>query len=136
MELCTALCSYRQHNSQEAFLNYFEQTLQKLCWKTDFHDGGWQRKPPLLRMVQIRITENFCFFSRFILSSQKLINPQGCKSITRTANIFLNNYDINICSGNIISDISDHCNALGNKSKYMPPEKKNKICDYSKFSES
>ena len=43
-------------------------------------------------------------------------------------------------SGNIVSDISDHytqfcvCNALGNKSKFMPP--KVKLRDYSKFSES
>ena len=30
------------------------------------------------------------------------------KSVTRTDNIFLNNYDVNISSGNIMSDISDH----------------------------
>ena len=30
------------------------------------------------------------------------------ESVTRTDNIFLNNYDVNISSGNIMSDISDH----------------------------
>ena len=45
-----------------------------------------------------------------------------------------------VYSGNIVSDISDHytqfcvCNALGNKSKFMPP--KVKLRDYSKFSEN
>ena len=62
------------------------------------------------------------------------------KSATLIDNIFINNYDANVCSGNIVSDISDHytqfciCNALGNKSKSMPP--KVKLRDYLKFSES
>ena len=51
-----------------------------------------------------------------------------------------NNCDANVNSGNIVSDISDHytqfcvCNALGNKSKSIPP--KVKLRDYSNFSES
>ena len=61
------------------------------------------------------------------------------KSATLIDNIFINN-DANVYSGNIVSDISDHCtqfcvcNALGNKSKSMYP--KVKLRDYSKFSES
>ena len=62
------------------------------------------------------------------------------KSATLIDNIFINNYDGNVYSGNIVSDISDHytrfcvCNALGNKSKSMPP--KVNLGDYSKISES
>ena len=62
------------------------------------------------------------------------------KSATLIDNIFINNYDSMVYSGNIVSDISDHytqfcvCNALGNKSKFMPP--KVKLRDYSKFSEN
>ena len=62
------------------------------------------------------------------------------KSASRIDKVFINNYDANVYSGNIVSDISDHytqfcvCNAFGNKSKSMPP--KVKLRDYSKFSES
>ena len=60
------------------------------------------------------------------------------KSATLIDNIFINNCDTNVNSGNIVSDISDHtilcCNALGNKSKSIPP--KVKLRDYSNFSES
>ena len=52
----TVFCGniYRQQNSPEKFLNYFEQTVEKLSatqWKTDFHNDRCQHKPPLLRMV-------------------------------------------------------------------------------------
>ena len=62
------------------------------------------------------------------------------KSATLIDNIFINNYDAKVYSGNIVSVISDHwtqfcvCNALGNKSIFVPP--KVKLLDYSKFSES
>ena len=62
------------------------------------------------------------------------------KSAILTDNIFICKYDANVYSRNIMSDISDHytqfCvfNAVGNKSKSLPP--KVKFRDYSKFSES
>jgi len=62
------------------------------------------------------------------------------KTATLIDNIFVNNCDANVNSGNIVSDISDHytqfcvCNVLVNKSKSIPP--KVKLRDYSNFSES
>ena len=39
---------YRQHNSPEKFLSFFEQTVEKL---SAFHNDGCQHKPSLLRMI-------------------------------------------------------------------------------------
>ena len=75
----------------------------------------------------------------FIPTIDKATRVQN-KSAILTDNIFIYNYDANVYSSNIMSDICDHytqfcfCNALGDKSKSMPP--KVKFCDYSKFSES
>ena len=81
---------------------------------------------------------NYSVYS-FIPTTDKPTRVQN-KSATLIDDIFINNYDANVHSGNIVSIISDHytqfCvfNALSNESKSMPP--KVKFRDYSKFSES
>ena len=140
----TVICGviYRQHNSPEKFLNYFEQTVEKL--------SATGRRIFIMTNANINLLSyEWCKYAQeflHLLQSYSFIptidKPTRVlnKSATLIDNIFINNYDSKVYSGNIVSDISDHytqfcvCNALGNKSKFMPP--KVKLRDYSKFSES
>ena len=84
----------------------------------------------------LHLLQSYSFIPTIDKPTRRVLN----KSATLIDNIFVNDYDANIYSGNIVSDISNHytqfcvCNALGNKSKFIPP--KVKLRDYSKFSES
>ena len=140
----TVICGviYRQHNSPEKFLSYFEQTVEKLSasgrWifiMTDANINLLSYKWCKYAQEFLHLLQSYSFIPT-IDKPTRVLN----KSATLIDNIFINTYDANVYSGNIVSDISDHytqfciCNALGSKSKSMPP--KVKLCDYSKFSES
>ena len=140
----TVICgvNYKQHNSPEKFISYFEQTVEKL--------SASGRRIFIMKDANINLLScNWCKYAQeflHLLQSYSFIptidKPTRVlnKPATLTDNIFINTYDANVHSANIVSDISDHytqfCiyNALGNKSKSMPP--KVKLRDYSKFSES
>ena len=140
----TVVCGviYRQHNSPEKFLSYFEQTVEKLSASgrrifimTDANINLLSYEWCTYAQEFLHLLQSYSFIP-IIDKPTRMLN----KLATLIDNIFIHNYDANVYSGNIVSDISDHyaqfcvCNALGNKSKSMPPEVK--LRDNSKFPES
>ena len=132
---------YRQHNSPEKFLSYFEETVERLSTSGK----------PIYIMTDANINllsyESCKYAQRFLHSLQSFcFTPTIDKptrvhnnSATLIDNIFVNNYEAHISSGNIVSDISDHftqfcvCQSLGEKSRSRT---KFVTRDYSKFSEA
>jgi hypothetical protein len=88
---------YRQHNSPESFLKYFEETIE-----TFSHSGKI-----IYIMGDININPfrfESCNLTPTIDKPTRVYN----NSATLIDNIFVNKLDDHILSGNIISDISDH----------------------------
>ena len=101
---------YRQHNSPESFLKYLEETIDKftstgknLCLLGDFN----------LCLQKIET----CNYSRdFLLAASKLLSPSNYRqtntcsqnSASLIDNIFVNNPEQVLISGNLITDVSDH----------------------------
>mgnify|MGYP006896122226 FL=1 len=140
----TVICGviYRQPNSPEKFLNFFEQTVEKLSASGRRIFIMTDANINLLSYEWCKYAQEFLHLLQsysFIPTIDKPTRVRN-KSATLIDNIFINNCDTNVNSGNIVSDISDHytqfcvCNVLGNKSKSIPP--KVKLRDYSNFSES
>ena len=131
---------YRQHNSPEHFLTYFEETLEKLA-STD-------------KRICLMADYNLCLLKSEVceFSHNFLLSPQSCCLVptidkptqirnycsSLIDNILVNNPDQVSISGNIISDISDHfsqfCFFKSGKERALPV--KTKIRDFSHFSES
>ena len=101
---------YRQHNSPESFQKYFEEKIEELVSmdKTIYIMGDFN--VDLLKCEKSRISQNF------LLSLQSCYQIPTIDKATRVRNnsaslfdnIFINNPDKFLASGNIISDISDH----------------------------
>ena len=99
---------YRQHNSPEHFLKYFEETVENLI----------ATGKPVYVMTDANINIlhfNSCNYAQDFLSILQSLNLAPCidkpthvhsNSFTLIDNIFTSK--VNIISGNIISDISDH----------------------------
>jgi len=107
----TVICGviYRQHNSPEKFLSYFEQTVEKL--------SASGRRIFIMTDANInRLSYEWCKYAQeflhllqsysFIPTIDKPTRVRN-KSATLIDNIFINNCDANVNSGNIVSDISD-----------------------------
>ena len=133
---------YRQHNSPERFLTYFEETIEKMSssGKPIYLMGDFNIN--LLRYETCNHAQNFIHsMQSFNLTSTidkatRVYNG----SATHIDNIFVSKLDNKIVSGNIVSDISDHysqflvtCSNMRNKTNLII---KNFIRDYSKFSET
>ena len=140
----TVICGviYSQHNSPQKILSYFEQTVEKLSAAGRRIFLMTDANINLLCHERCRYAQEYLHLLQsysFIPTIDKPTRVKN-KSATLIDNIFINNYDENVNSSNIVSDIIDHytqfcvCNALGNKSKSIPP--KVKLRDYSNFSES
>jgi hypothetical protein len=133
---------YRQHNSPDDFLNYFEETIEKLnafgkpiYLMRDFNIN-------LLRSETCNYAQNFlpCLQSYNLMPT---IDTPTCvhnNSATLIDNIFVNQLGNNVTSGNIVSDISNHYSQFfitHLKTRFeSTPSNKQLVRDYSKFSET
>lgn len=90
-------------------------------------------------MKLVNMLKVFCIFFRAFVFSPTIDKPTRVHNASATLidNIFVNNYDAHILSGNIVSAVSDHfsqfcvCRPLGGKIKLQ----KIVTSDFSKFSE-
>jgi hypothetical protein len=101
---------YRQHNSPESFLKYFEENIEKFS-----HSGKTIYIMGDININHLRF-ESCNYAQNFLISLQSLNLTPNIDKPTRVYNnseilidnIFMNKLDDHILSGNIISDISDH----------------------------
>lgn len=121
---------YRQHNSPDVFLSYLEESLEKYS----------ARQKPVFILGDFNIdllkAETCNFSHEFLLSLQSyhffptIDKPTRVhnNSATLIDNIFTNNCEHSILSGNVISDISDHytqfCITSSPKEKLIKTKKK------------
>ena len=130
---------YRQHNSPERFLQYFDDTIEKfissdkpLCILGDFNLD-------LLKFDTCRFCRDFLLSlqSYYLIPSIDKPTRVYNNSATLIDNIFINNPERVTVSGNLISDITDHfsqfCIFNSCKDKKQIPTKQ-KMRDYSRFS--
>ena len=131
---------YRQHNSPERFLEYFDQTLEKLSasGKSVYIMGDFNVS--LVRAESCKYSHNFLLSLQSYSFIPTIDKPTRVyrNSATLIDNILVNNVKGTVSSGNVVSDISDHftqfCIFHSCKNKISPPRQK--IRDYSRFSES
>ena len=101
---------YRQHNSPQRFLEYFDLTLEKLISsnKSVYIMGNFN--------INLLHVETYRYAYDFLLSLQSFSFIPTIDKPTRVCNnsatlidnILTNKVDVKFTSGNIISDISDH----------------------------
>lgn len=146
IEICfagkkNAVCGiiYRQHNSPDSFLNYFNESLERYSGRNNVYIIGDFN-------IDLLKSETCNFSHSFLLSLQSchflptIDKPTRVhrSSATLIDNIFTNNPEQLIFSGNIISDISDHfsqfCIISSPTKKYL--NLKRKIRDFSNFSQT
>jgi len=101
---------YRQHSCPENFLNYLEETIDKYNMKNRSIYLIGDFNIDLLKCNSCKYSSNFllelqsCFLLPTIDKPTRVYNS----SATLIDNIFTNNSNNVIYSGNIVSDISDH----------------------------
>ena len=130
---------YRQHNCPEKFLNYLDETLERLSTSGKPIYIMTDANINLLRYETCKYAQNFLHTLQSLCFTPTIDKPTRVYNTSATLidNIFVNNYDMHILSGNIVSDISDHfsqfcvCRSLGRKIK----PRKIVSRDTSKFSE-
>ena len=130
---------YRQHNCPEKFLNYLDETLERLSTSGKPIYIMTDANINLLRYETCKYAQNFLRTLQSLCFTPTIDKPTRVYNTSATLidNIFVNNYDMHILSGNIVSDISDHfsqfcvCRSLGRKIK----PRKIVSRDTSKFSE-
>ena len=101
---------YRQHNSPKRFQEYFDDKLERLITsnKSIYIMGDFN--------INLLRAETSCYAQDFLLSLQSssfiptIDKPTRVynNAATLIDNILTNKVDVEITSGNIISDISDH----------------------------
>ena len=130
---------YRKHNSPDYFLTYLDKTKEKMVSdERDVYIMG-DFNIDLLKYESSQITQDFLLSLRSCYLIPTVDKPTHVHraSATLIDNIFVNNPDRPLASGNIISDISDHfsqfCITTSAKDK-LQQVKNIKIRDYSKFS--
>ena len=130
---------YRQHNSPELFLKYFEETAENLI----------ATGKPVYVMTDANINLlhfNSCNYAQDFLLTLQSLNLAPCidkptrvqrNSFSLIDNIFTNKVNENIISGNIISDISDHFSQFCLTSSLVVKGTPDRPLarDFSKFSE-
>ena len=99
---------YRQHNSPQQFLDYFDETLEKFSAlnKPIFIMGDFNIN--LLGVETCFLSLQSCSLIPTVDKPTRVYNDAP----TLIDNIFVNKLDSKIISGNIISDISDHYSQL------------------------
>ena len=130
---------YRQHNSPDDFLTYLDRTIEKMMSddKDVYIMGDFNID--LLKCETSQVSQDFLLSLRSCYLIPTVDKPTRVHrtSATLIDNIFVNNPDKLLASGNIISDISDHfsqfCITTSAKDKFRQV-KNVKIRDYSRFS--
>ena len=101
---------YRQHNSPKSFQKYFDETIEKLSASGKY--------VYIMDDNNINLLHSSCNYApNFLLSPRSFDLIPTIDKPTRVHNnsaslidnIFTNKLDDEITSGNVISDISDHC---------------------------
>ena len=130
--ICGAI--YRQHNSPETFLKYFEETARSKPIYT-MSDTNLN----LLHFDSCNYVQDFLFNLQSLNLTPTIDKPTRVhqNSATLIDNIFTNKVEENIISGNLISDVSDHfaqfCISQSPISKEKPPRLLSR--DFSNFTE-
>ncbi len=130
---------YRQHNSPESFLKYFEETIEKFSHsgKTIYMTGDIDIN--LLRFESCNHAQNFLTSLQSLNLTPTIDKPTRVynNSATLIDNIFVNKLDDHILSGNIISDISDHFSqfCIFRSFQKTPNASNVTMRDFSKYSE-
>ena len=129
---------YRQHNSPDRFLSYFEETIEKLTstGKQLYIVGDFNID--LLKFETSRYSHDFLVALQSCYLIPTIDKPTRVRnnSATLIDNIFVNNPEQVHLSGNLITDLSDHfAQFCITKSVREKPTKfhKTKIRDYSQF---
>ena len=131
---------YRQYNSPKRFQEYFDDKLERLITS----------KKSIYIMVDFNINllhaETSCYAQDFLLSLQSFSFIPTIDKPTRVYNnsaalinnILTNKVDVEIASGNIISDISDHYSQFCISHNFIQRPKlgKQKRRDFSNYSRS
>jgi hypothetical protein len=131
---------YRQHNSPEYFQKYFEDKIEELVSsdKVIYIMGDFN--VDLLKCEKSQISHDFLLALQSCYLIPTIDKPTRVRTTSATLidNIFINNPDKLLTSGNIISDVSDHfsqfCITIDAKDKTI---KRNsaKIRDYTRDSQ-
>ena len=130
---------YRQHNSPDDFLTYLDRTIEKMVSddKDVYIMGDFNID--LLKCETSQVSQDFLLSPRSCYLIPTVDKPTRVHrtSATLIDNIFVNNPDKLLASGNIISHISDHfsqfCITTSAKDKFRQV-KNVKIRHYSRFS--
>ena len=130
---------YRQHNSPDDFLTYLDRTIEKMVSddKDVYIKGDFNID--LLKCETSQVSQDFLLSlrSRYLIPTGDKPTRVHRTSATLIDNIFVNNPDKLLASGNNISDISGHfsqfCITTSAKDK-LRHVKNVKIRDYSRFS--
>ena len=130
---------YRQHNSPEQFLKYFQETAENFIATGK---PGYVMTDANINLLHF----NSCNYAQDFLLTLQSLNLAPCidkptrvhrNSFSLIYNIFTNKVNENIISGNIISDISDHfsqfCITSSLVAKGIPDRPLER--EFSKFSE-
>ena len=134
--ICGIFC--RQHNSPEIFQSYFDETIEKLASSGKHIVIMGDFNIDLLKCASSSYSHDFLTSLQSCSLVPTIDKPTRVRSTSATLidNIFINNPDQVVVSGNIISDISDHfsqfCILKSMRDKIQI--KKTKVRDFSRFS--
>ena len=130
--------SYRQHNSSEIFQLYFDETIEKLASSGKNIVTMGDFNIDLLKCASSSYSHDFLTSLQSCFLIPTIDKPTRVRSTSATLidNIFINNPDQVLASGNIISDISDYFSQFCIVKSIRDKIKKNKtkVRDFSRFS--
>ena len=129
---------YRRHNSPDCFIEYFSDTIEKLAstGKTIYIMGDFNLC--LLKTEKSQYSQDFLLALRSSCLLPTIDKPTRVHRMSASLidNIFVNNPDQVLISGNIITDVSDHfsqfCIITSEREKVA--NKTTKKRDFSDFS--
>ena len=100
----------RQHNSPEIFQSYFDENIEKLASSGKYSVIMGDFNIDLLKCASSSYSHDFLSSLQSCYLFPTIDKPTRVRSTSATIinNIFMNNPDQAVASGNIISDISDH----------------------------
>ena len=135
---------YRQHNSPERFQEYFDSTMEKLSatGKQIILMGDFNIN--LLHVHTSTHAQNFMLSLQSLNLTPTIDKPTRVhnNSYSLIDNIFINSLESSICSGNIVSDLTDHfsqfciLNSSTFRDLYDHVKPKRLTRDFSNYSET
>ena len=135
---------YRQHNSPERFQEYFDSTMEKLSatGKQIILMGDFNIN--FLHLHTSTHAQNFMLSLQSLNLTPTIDKPTRVhnNSYSLIDNIFINSLEYSICSGNIVSDLTDHfsqfciLNFSTNRDLCDQSKSKRLTRDFSNYSET